>query len=52
MTCISKDFGYEQVFSKPISTFAQSGDILFAISSSGQSENILAGVRQAMNLLR
>ncbi|PHJ62293.1 phosphoheptose isomerase [Nostoc linckia z18] len=50
VTCISNDFGYEQVFSKPISTFAQSGDILFAISSSGQSENILAGVRQAMEM--
>ncbi|MFN6561422.1 MAG: SIS domain-containing protein [Nostoc sp. ChiSLP01] len=50
VTCISNDFGYEQVFSKPISTFAQSGDILFAISSSGQSENILAGVRQAIKM--
>jgi len=50
ITCISNDFGYEQVFSKPISTFAQSGDILFAISSSGQSENILAGVRQAIKM--
>jgi D-sedoheptulose 7-phosphate isomerase len=50
VTCISNDFGYEQVFSKPISVFAQSGDILFAISSSGQSANILAGVRQAMEM--
>lgn len=50
LTCISNDFGYEQVFSKPISTFAQSGDILFAISSSGESANILAGVRQALSM--
>lgn len=50
VTCISNDFGYEQVFSKPISTFAQSGDILFAISSSGESANILAGVRQAIEM--
>ncbi|MEB3177537.1 MAG: SIS domain-containing protein [Nostocaceae cyanobacterium] len=50
VTCISNDFGYEQVFSKPISMFAQSGDVLFAISSSGQSENILAGVRQAIEM--
>jgi D-sedoheptulose 7-phosphate isomerase len=46
LTCISNDFGYEQVFSKPIATFAQPGDVLFAISSSGQSANILAGARQ------
>jgi len=50
LTCISNDFGYEQVFSKPISVFAQSGDILFAISSSGESANILAGVRQAIEM--
>ena len=50
LTCISNDFGYEQVFSKPISMFAQSGDILFAISSSGESANILAGVRQAIEM--
>jgi D-sedoheptulose 7-phosphate isomerase len=46
LTCISNDFGYEQVFSKPIATFAQPGDVLFAISSSGESANILAGARQ------
>jgi len=46
LTCISNDFGYEQVFSKPIATFAQPGDVLFAISSSGLSANILAGAHQ------
>lgn len=50
LTCISNDFGYEQVFSKPIAVFAQSGDILFAISSSGESTNILTGVRQAIKM--
>jgi len=47
LTCISNDFGYEQVFSKPIAMFAQPGDVLFAISSSGQSANILGGAGQA-----
>lgn len=46
LTCISNDFGYEQVFSKPIAMFAQPGDVIFAISSSGQSANILEGARQ------
>ncbi|MDY7016068.1 MAG: SIS domain-containing protein [Cyanobacteriota bacterium] len=45
LTCIGNDFGYEQVFSKPIAMFAQPGDVLFAISSSGQSTNILAGAQ-------
>ncbi len=45
LTCISNDFGYNHVFEKPIEMFANEGDILFAISSSGKSENILRGVR-------
>lgn len=47
LTCISNDFGYKHVFEKPIEMFADSGDILVAISSSGQSENILLGVKAA-----
>lgn len=41
LTCLSNDFGYENVFAKPIELFAQKKDILFAISSSGKSKNIL-----------
>lgn len=44
LTCISNDYGYERVFEKPIEMFAGPGDVLIAISSSGQSENILRGV--------
>src|SRR3989338_10846589 len=47
LTCIANDFGYEHVFSRPIEIFAQKGDILIAISSSGRSENILKGVQAA-----
>lgn len=47
LTCISNDFGYKHVFEKPIEMFAETGDILFAISSSGKSENILKGVQAA-----
>jgi len=51
LTCISNDFGYKYVFEKPIKMFANEGDILFAISSSGKSENILRGAQSA-NLKR
>jgi len=44
LTCISNDFGYRHVFEKPIEMFSDKGDVLVAISSSGQSENILQGV--------
>lgn len=47
LTCLSNDFGYPQVFSKAIEHFAEKGDLLFAISSSGKSPNILNGVRAA-----
>jgi D-sedoheptulose 7-phosphate isomerase len=41
LTCISNDYSYEEVFSKPIGMFAEKGDVLFCISSSGSSANIL-----------
>ena len=47
LTCIGNDYGYEQLFAKPISIFADPGDILMAISSSGRSPNILNGVKAA-----
>ena len=47
LTCISNDFGYEHVFEKPLEMFADKGDILFAISSSGKSKNILNAAKVA-----
>lgn len=47
LTCLSNDFGYKHVFEKPIEMFAEPGDVLIAISSSGKSENILRGVKAA-----
>lgn len=50
LTCISNDFGYEYVFEKPIEMFADKGDVLIAISSSGMSKNIINGTVAAMKL--
>jgi D-sedoheptulose 7-phosphate isomerase len=47
LTCVGNDFGYPFVFEKPVSMFADEGDVLIAISSSGRSENILRGVEAA-----
>ena len=47
LTCISNDYGYGHVFEKPIEIFADPGDILIAISSSGRSQNILLAVKAA-----
>lgn len=49
LTCLANDFGYEHVFAKQIEWHATSGDLLIAISSSGQSQNILNAVGAARN---
>jgi D-sedoheptulose 7-phosphate isomerase len=47
LTCLGNDYGYEQVFAKQIELYAQQGDMLIAISSSGRSPNILNAVEAA-----
>jgi D-sedoheptulose 7-phosphate isomerase len=47
MTAISNDICYEQCFSFPLMRFANPGDVLVAISSSGNSPNIVAAIDQA-----
>ncbi|MGL4599336.1 MAG: SIS domain-containing protein [Bacteroidia bacterium] len=47
LTCISNDYSFVEVFSKPMEMFADNGDIAFCISSSGASQNILAAANQA-----
>lgn len=48
LTCIGNDYGYPHIFEKPIEMFADPGDVLLAISSSGKSENILRGAKAAL----
>lgn len=50
MTCLSNDLGYEKVFSLPLKRVAKPQDALVAISSSGNSENILKAVEMAKRL--
>jgi D-sedoheptulose 7-phosphate isomerase len=40
ITCMANDFGYEQAYSRVLAQFIKTGDVLIAISSSGQSKNI------------
>ena len=44
MTALSNDEGYACVFERPVDLWTRPGDLLIAVSSSGQSENILRGV--------
>ena len=45
LTCMTNDYGYEDAFARILSTLARKGDVLIAISSSGQSVNIHNAVR-------
>ena len=47
ITCMANDYGYEQVFSQPLNVLMEKTDLLIAISSSGQSKNILNATEMA-----
>ena len=47
LTAIANDFGFDQVFSKQVQALGQAGDCLLAISTSGNSTNVLAAVEAA-----
>ncbi len=49
LTAISNDFGYEHVFSEQLKNLAGNGDVLVAISASGNSANIINGIRLAQD---
>lgn len=46
-TCMGNDYGYEFIFSKPLELFMDEGDLLVAISSSGNSMNIVNAIHVA-----
>lgn len=47
LSCVSNDFGYDCVFSRYVEALGRSGDVLFGISTSGNSANVLKAVESA-----
>jgi len=47
LTAIANDYSYEQVFARQVSALGLKGDLLLAISTSGNSANVIAAVRVA-----
>ena len=41
MSCVANDFGYDEVFSRHIEAWGHEGDCLLAISTSGNSKNVI-----------
>jgi len=47
ITCLANDYGYENWIAKALDFYADSGDLVILVSSSGQSPNILIGAARA-----
>lgn len=47
ITCISNDYGYDYIFSRYVESIGRPGDVLLAISTSGNSQNVINAVLAA-----
>lgn len=50
MSCLANDLGYEHIFSEQLAVQAQAGDILIALSGSGNSSNIVSVIKRAKDM--
>jgi D-sedoheptulose 7-phosphate isomerase len=48
LTAVGNDYSYREIFSKQVQAFGQAGDVLLAISTSGNSANVLAAAEAAL----
>ncbi len=48
LSAVANDYSYREVFSKQVQAFGQAGDVLLAISTSGNSANVLAAIEVAL----
>jgi D-sedoheptulose 7-phosphate isomerase len=47
ISCVGNDYGYDQVFSRYVESVGRKGDVLLAISSSGNSANVVKAIEAA-----
>ena len=50
MTAIANDYGYDEVFSRQLEALARSGDVAIALTTSGNSPNVVRAVKTALRL--
>jgi len=50
LTAIGNDYGYDEVFARQVRSLAKRGDIVIGISTSGNSPNVLRGIKEAKHL--
>lgn len=49
LTAVGNDYGYQEIFSKQVSALGKKGDVLLAISTSGNSKNVIKAMEIAAN---
>jgi D-sedoheptulose 7-phosphate isomerase len=49
LTAISNDFGFERIFARQVEALARAGDVLVALSTSGNSRNVVEAVKAAQS---
>jgi len=47
LTCVGNDFSFEEIFSRQVEAFAQPGDVVVGLSTSGRSPNVLRALDAA-----
>ncbi|MEY4941270.1 MAG: hypothetical protein RIQ93_3005 [Verrucomicrobiota bacterium] len=50
LSCLGNDFGFEQIFARQLSGLSKTGDLVVALSSSGNSANIIVALHEAKRL--
>jgi D-sedoheptulose 7-phosphate isomerase len=50
LTAIGNDYGFEHIFERQVRGLGRKGDMLIAISTSGRSPNVIAGLQAARNI--
>lgn len=50
LTAIGNDYSYDMVFSRQLEAFAKKGDIVIALSTSGNSVNVISAVKKSMEI--
>ncbi len=48
LTAVGNDYGFRDVYAKQVQAFGQSGDVLLALSTSGNSANVVAAIEAAV----
>ena len=50
LTSIGNDYGFEQIFSRQVEALGKKGDVAVGISTSGNAENVIAGIKMAKKM--